>query len=110
MTGKEPHLPKWEIRPHMGVHNFAVFLNSEFFASTDDEYRANLIIGAFNLTDNSAASERERVLEVIDNFFGRLENAVTEVEGISVVTWADIDCMYGEFKDELRQQGVRHNG
>jgi hypothetical protein len=55
-------------------------------------------------TRNNVAGEAQKVLEVLDNFFGRLENAVTEAEGISVVTWADIDCLYGEFKDELRQR------
>lgn len=46
MTG-EPH-PQWIIQRGMGEHEYGIFLNGDFFASTDDEYRANLIVGAFN--------------------------------------------------------------
>ena len=51
-----------------------------------------------------ARKEREKVLEVLDNFFGRLETAAFNLNGEYYITWADVDCLYGEMKDELRQE------
>lgn len=66
----EPH-PKpqeqWKIVRRavgMGEHEYAIFLNDEFFARTNDEYRANLIVGAFNYGErHSSAKSSEKVME-----------------------------------------------
>jgi len=66
------------------------------------EMKLNYLIKCFKSTSTTgAAGEAEKVL---DNFFGRLQNAVMGMGRIPVVTRADIDCLYREFKDELRAQ------